>query len=120
MKNILLPLGILLSVYFFLPKADLIQATIILYGITLLIDWIFIGFFTKDFKGIKVLHKITFLKKEGSKYAFITGVVINLTLFIFMLEKLFVQGWDLSITDLGILFTTFVFCYMIPKFLDRD
>lgn len=120
MKNILLLLGILLSVYFFLPKADLIQASIILYGLTLLVDWIFIGFFTKEFKEIKVLEKITFVKKENSKLVFLAGVVINVLLFIGLLEKLFVQDWDISIPLLVLLFTTFSFCYMIPKYLDKD
>ena len=123
MKNILLILGILISVYFFLPKADFIGASIILYGLTLLVDWIFIGFFTKEFKvmkEMKVLEKITFVKKENSKLVFIVGVVINVVLFIGLLEKLFVQDWDVSIPLLALLFTTFCFCYMIPKFLDKD
>ncbi len=120
MKNILLLLGLFLSVYFFLPNADLISASVILYGLTLLVDWIFIGFFTKDFKEIKVLKKITFVQKENSKLAFLAGAVINVILFIGLLERLFVDDWDVSIPLLAFLFTTFCFCYMIPKYLDKD
>ena len=120
MKNILLILGIFISVYFFLPKADLFGASIVLYGLTLLVDWIFISFFIKEFKEIKVLEKITFVKKEKPKLVFIAGVVINVVLFIGLLEKLFVQDWDVSIPLLVLLFTTFCFCYMIPKYLDKD
>ena len=120
MKNILLLLGILISVYFFIPNADLIQASFILYGLTLLVDWIFVGFFTKEFKGIKVLEKITFVKKENSKLFFLVSVVINGVLWIGLLYRLFVDNWDVSYLLLGLIFSTFVFCYMFPKYLDKN
>ena len=96
MKNAVLISVLLLVVYFFIPDANLIGISALLYGIILFLDWLTLNLLQSEFSHLVNLYKKHFwiFKKDESNLIYMVGLSITLILSAFGLYRTIFENFD--------------------------